>query len=354
MTITSFFVRCLIPSAVASLFFSLTGASAPEAGYHLLHKYALDQGASAHESWSFLQVDEAARLVYVSHDTEFIVANVDTGVVVGRMPGMKQVHDVAILKELGRGFLTDGGSNQVDVFDLKTFKVTGQIPAGEDADGILYDPASKHLFVMNGRTNDITVIDPASQMVIATIPMGGRPEYAVADGKGLVFDNIHGGGDKSEVVVIDSRTNTIKNHWPTAPASPAHPLAMDIQHRRLFIGGRNKTFEIMDADTGKIIQTFPIEEDVESNAYDPGTGLAFCATRAGTIHIFHEDSADKFSVVETVKTEAGAGTMALDPKTHRIFVDAADIGPAPAPTATQTHPSPTPIPGTFHLLEYGP
>ena len=203
---------------------------------------------------------------------------------------------------------------------------------------------------MNGKTNDASVIDPSTDKVVATIPMGGRPEYAVADGKGMIYDNIE---DKNEVVTLDARTDTIKSRWPIAPAEEATAMDMDVKHQRLFVGGRNKLLAIMDAETGQVIQTFPIGAGVDTNIYEPGTGLLFTATREGTLHIFHEDTPDKFSAVETVKTEFGARNAALDPKTHRIFVDTADFGPAPEPTAEQPHPQPMPVSGTFRLLVYG-
>jgi YVTN family beta-propeller protein len=203
---------------------------------------------------------------------------------------------------------------------------------------------------MNGKSNDASVIDPATAAVVATIPMGGRPEYAVADGKGMIYDNIE---DKDEVVALDSRANIVKARWPIAPSGGATAMDMDVQHRLLFVGGRNKLLAIMDAGSGKVLQTFPIGDGVDTNIYEPETGLLFTATREGTLHIFHEDSPDKFSVVETVKTEFGARNMALDPKTHRLFIDTADFAPPAAPTTEQPKPQPTPVSGTFRLLVYG-
>jgi len=202
---------------------------------------------------------------------------------------------------------------------------------------------------MNGKSNDASVVDLSSLAVIATIPMGGHPEYAVADGKGMIYDNIE---DKNEVVALDSRTNSVKAHWPIAPAEEATAMDMDVQHRRLFIGGRNKVLAIMDADNGKVVQTFPIGSGVDTNIYEAETGLLFTPTREGTLHIFHEDSPDKFSVIETVATEFGARNMALDPRTHKLFIDTADFTPAPALTAEQPKPQPTPVSGTFRLLVY--
>jgi YVTN family beta-propeller protein len=278
------------------------------------------------------------------------VVDADSGAVVGSIPDLKRVHGIALVTDLGRGFISDGGADEVVVFDLKTLKASGHIKTGGNPDCIIYDPASKHVFTMNGKSNDSSVIDPSTATVVATIPMGGRPEYAVADGKGMIYDNIE---DKNEVVVLDSRANTVKARWPIAPAEEATAMDMDVQHRRLFIGGRNKIFAVMEADTGKVIQTFPIGAGVDTNIYESQTGFVFTAAREGTLHVFHEDTPDKFSVVETVKTEFGARNMALDPKTHRLFIDTADFGPAPAPTAEQPQPQRVPLPGTFRLLVYG-
>ena len=263
---------------------------------------------------------------------------------------MKRVHGIALVPKLGRGFISDGGADEAVVFDLKTLNVTGHIKTGGNPDCIIYDLASKHVFALNGKTNDSSVIDPATATVVATIPMGGRPEYAVADGKGTIYDNIE---DKNEVVALDSRTNTVKSRWPIAPAEEATAIDLDVKHGRLFIGGRNKILAIMDVKSGKVVQSFPIGAGVDTNIYEPATGLLFIATREGTLHIFHEDSPDKFSVVETVKTEFGARNMALDPKTHRLFIDTADFGLPPAPTAEQPNPQPAPVSGTFRLLVYG-
>jgi YVTN family beta-propeller protein len=315
----------------------------------LLKKYDLGAAPGGKEYWDYITFDPAARHLYISHNTEVKIVDADSGAVVGSIPDLKRVHGIALVSDLGRGFISDGGADEVLVFDIKTLKVSNHIKTGGNPDCIIYDPASKHVFAMNGKTNDASVIDPSSLTVIATIPMGGRPEYAVADGEGMIYDNIE---DKNEVVALDSRANTVKARWPIAPAEEATAMDMDVQHRRLFIGGRNKVLAIMDADTGKVVQTFPIGSGVDTNLYEPATGLLFTATREGTLHIFHEDSSDKFSVVETVKTEFGARNMALDPKTHKLFIDTADFTPAPAPTAEQPKPQPTPVSGTFRLLVY--
>jgi YVTN family beta-propeller protein len=322
----------------------------PDGGYHLLKKYDLGAAPGGKEYWDYITFDPATRRLYVSHNTEVKVVNADTGAIIGSISDLKRVHGIALVSELGRGFLSDGGADEAVVFDMKTLKVTGHIKTGGNPDCIIYDPTSKHIFTMNGKTNDASVIDPATTTVVATIPIGGRPEYAVADGHGTIYDNVE---DKSEVVAIDSMANTVKTQWPIAPAEGATAIDLDVKHHRLFIGGRNKVQAIMNVENGKIIHTFPIGAGVDTNIFDPETGTLFVAVREGILHVFHEDTPDQFSVVESVKTEFGARNMAFDPKTHQLFSDTADFAPAPEPTADQPHPQPTPVSGTFRLLVYG-
>jgi DNA-binding beta-propeller fold protein YncE len=328
---------------------AFTLALAATGGYHLLHKYPLGAAeGSTREYFDYITVDSAARRVYLSHGTEIKVIDADNGSLIGNITGLKQDHGVAIASEFGRGFITDGAQGKVIFFDLKTLRVTGEAKADADADCVIYDPASKHVFAMNGDPNSSTVIDAMSGSVVGTIKLGGAPEFAVADGKGIVFVNME---DKNEVIAIDSRALTIKSRWPVAPAGRPTALAMDIQHRRLFSAGRNpQLLVVMDADSGKVIQSFPISAGVDAAAYEPETGMIFASTREGMIHVFHEDSPEKFSEVETVKTEFGAKTMGLDTKTHNLFVDTADFG-APA-TSAPGRPGAA-IPGTFRVLVYG-
>ena len=328
----------------------LAVAGRPDGGYHLLKKYDLGAAPGGKEYWDYITFDASTRRLYISHNTEVKVVDADSGAIVGSIPDLKRVHGIVVMDDLGRGFISDGGADEVVVFDLKTLKPTGHIKTGGNPDCIIYDPASKHIFTMNGKTNDASVIDPSSLAVVATIPIGGRPEYAVPDGHGTIYDNVE---DKNEVVVIDSMTNTVKSHWPIAPAEEATAIDLDAQHHRLFVGGRNKLLAIMNVDSGKVVQTFPIGAGVDTNIFEPSTGLLFVAAREGTLHVFQEDSPDNFSVVETVKTEFGARNMALDPKTHQLYIDTGDFTPAAAPTTEQPHPQPTPVSGTFRLLVYG-
>lgn len=329
---------------------ALTASGAPAGNYHLLHKYSFGAAPGGQEYFDYITLDAASRRVYLSHGTEVLVVDADTGALVGKVSGLKLCHGVALVSALNRGFITDGAQGKIISFDLKSLKVIGEVNAVNDADGILYDPASKHVFSFNGDSHSSTVVDPANGNVVGTIVLPGAPEFAVADGRGTIYNNLE---DKNEVVVIDSRSLTIKSRWPVSPAGGPTAMAADLEHRRLFVSGRHpQMLVIMDADNGKVIQSFPISAGADASRYDPKSGRIFVSTREGWIHIFHEDSPDRFRAAEKVKTEFGAKTMDFDPKTDRIFVDTAEFGAAPAPTKERPHPRPAPIPGTFHLLVY--
>jgi DNA-binding beta-propeller fold protein YncE len=345
-------LRRLRPITVGVYLFLLGAFAMAAGGYHLLKKYPLGAAeGSTREYFDYITVDSSARRVYLSHGTEIKVIDADNGSLVGDITGLKQDHGVALAHEFGRGFISDGAAGKVIMFDLKTLKVSGEVKADSDADCVVYDPASKRVFVMEGDPHSATVIDAKSGTVVKTIDLGGGPEFAVADGKGTVYANIE---DKNEVVAIDSSTLAIKSRWPVAPAGGPTALAIDQQHRRLFSAGRNpQMLVVMDADNGRVIQSFPISAGVDASAYDPATGMVFASTREGMIHVFHEDSPDKFSEVETVKTEFGAKTMGLDTTTHNLFVDTADFAPPTAPTADHPRPQRAAVPGTFHVLVYG-
>jgi len=336
---------------VAALLAGALVVAFPQGGYHLLKKIPLSAAPGGGEYFDYITFDPSTRRVYVSHGTEFQVLNADTGTVVGTITGLKRCHGIALVNDLGKGFITDGDAATVMIVDLKTFKITGQVKAAPDADAIIYDPASQRVFCFNGDSHSSTVIDPKNGTVVGTIELGGVPENAVADGKGTVYNNNE---EKNDVVVIDSRTLAIKARWPVAPAGGPTAIAMDRDHHRIFCAGRNpQMLVVMNADNGKVIQSFPISAGVDAAVYEPETGLVFCSTREGMIHIFHEDTPDKFTVVETVKTEYGAKTMALDPKTHNLYLSTSDFGAPPAPTPQRPHPTPAPVPGTFRLLIYG-
>jgi DNA-binding beta-propeller fold protein YncE len=334
--------------------FALPGvalASPPGPGYHLIQKIPLGAAPGGGEYFDYVTVDSAARRVYLSHGAEVKVLDADNFSIVGTISGLKRCHGVVVLPELGKGFITDGDAATVAVFDLKTLKITGEIKSSPDTDSITYDPASKLVFTFNGDSKNSTVIDPVKETVVKVIDMGGAVEQPVADGKGAIYDNNE---EKNDVAVIDTHSLTVKARWPLAPAGTPVAIEMDREHRRLFSSGRNPQFlVVMNADNGKIVQSLPISSGVDANVFDAETGLLFVSTRVGKLHVFHENSPDKLTEAETVKTEFGAKTMGLDPKTHRLFLTTADFGPAPAPTKKNPHPERKPIPGTFRALVYG-
>jgi DNA-binding beta-propeller fold protein YncE len=347
------FLRALFALLCSLLFAFLVFGAEQLGGYHLLKKIPMANAAKGaeREYFDYITVDAAARRVYLSHGTEVLVVNADSYSVIGAIPGLKLAHGTVLLKELGKGFISDGGSDQVVIFDLESLKTVGNIKTGGNPDCIMYDSTSKHIFTFNGRTKDSSVIDPATAVVIATVPMGGRAEFAAADGNGTIYDNIE---DTHEVVLLDSHALKVKARWPLAPGTTPTAMAMDLKHRRLFIGGRNKTLTIMDADSGTILQTLPITTGVDANIYDSDSGLLYVSTREA-IHIFHEDTLNKLTEIQTVKTDFGAKTMGLDTNTHRLLLDTADFGPPPPATQAEPHPESerVPTPGTFRLLVYG-
>jgi YVTN family beta-propeller protein len=295
---------------------TMAALAAPPSGYHIIKKVPIP-GAGG---WDYVTVDDAARRVYVSHATQVEVLNADTFELVGTIPNTPGVHGIAIASEFGRGFITAGKSDSVITFDLKTLKTLGEVKVGKKPDAIMYDPATKHVFAMNGDSDSATVINAADGTVVGTIDLGGGPEFAVADGKGNVYINLE---DKAETVHIDSNTLKVLHHWPLAPGKTATALAFDPQTRRLFAGCRGgQLMVVLDADTGRVITTAPIGERVDAAAYDPTQKLVFQSTGGGTIAVFHQDSADKYTLLENVVTNPGSKTMGLDLKTHRLFVPA--------------------------------
>ncbi len=314
--------------------------------YHLLTKKVL----GGEGFWDYLACDSVARRVYISRGTHVMVVDADSYEVVGDIPNTEGVHGIALAPEFARGFISDGRPNTVTIFDLKTLKTLGTAPTGEGPDAIIYDPASKRVFTFNGHGGNSTAIDAATGKVAGTVPLDGRPEFAAADGKGHIYNNLE---DKSMVVEIDSQKLTVTKRWPLAPCEEPSGMAMDTANRRLFIGCHNKMMAVVDADSGHVLATPPIGQGVDANAFDPGTGLAYSSNGDGTLTVVHEDSPDKFSVVENVQTQHGARTMALDTKTHRVYLVTAEFGPPPPATAEHPRPRPSMVPGTFTLLVFG-
>jgi DNA-binding beta-propeller fold protein YncE len=314
-------------------------------GYHLEKKVAL----GGEGFWDYLEVDPATHRVFISRGTHVMVVDPKDGKVVGDIPDTDGVHGIALAPEFNRGFTSDGRSALVTIFDLKTLKTIGTAATEQGPDAIIYDPGSKRVFTMNGRAGSATAIDAESGKVAGSIPLGGRPEFAAADGKGHVFANLE---DKSELVELDSKELKLLNTWPLAPCESPSGLAIDAEHERLVVGCHNKLMAFVDGATGKVVGSVPIGQGVDANRFDPGTGFAFASCGDGTITVAHEDSPDKFTLVDTIQTQRGARTMALDYANHDVFTVTAEFGPPPAPTADNPRPRPSMVPNSFTLLMF--
>ena len=314
--------------------------------YHVIRKIPL----GGEGFWDYLTADSAGRRLYVSHGTHVVVVDLDTDKVVGDIPDTQGVHGIAVADDLGRGFVSDGRTNNVTIFDLKTLKEIGRVDTGTNPDCIQYDPATKRVFAFNGRSGSATVIDAASGKVLSTIPLGGKPEFAQPDGAGHIYDNLE---DKSEVVEIDSREMKVLNTWPLAPCESPSGMAIDAAHHHLFIGCHNGMMAVVDTTSGKVLATPPIGHGVDGNGFDPDPGYGFSSNGDGTLTVVGETAPGKFDVVETVTTQRGARTMTVDTKTHNIYVPTAEFGPAPAPTADNPRPRPTIVKDSFTLLVVG-
>jgi DNA-binding beta-propeller fold protein YncE len=337
---------------LAGIFVNRSEAKKPgdgkSSGFHVMktNKLGGDGG------WDYIIVDGAARRLYISRSTRVMVIDTDSGSSVGEISPTKGVHGIALAPDLGRGFTSNGADNTATIFDLKTLKVIGTAKTGNTPDAIIYDPASHRAFTFNGRSNDATAIDGKTGEVAGTIPLGGRPEFAAADGKGNVFVNIE---DKNEVVAIDSKKLTVKSRWPLAPGEEPTGMAIDTKNHRLFIGcGGNEKMIVMDSENGKVVADLPIGKGCDATGFDPATGTAFSSNgQDGTLTVIHEDSPDKFTVVENATTQRGARTMAVDTKTHHVFLVTAEFTPPPAATTENPRPRPGMVPGSFTVLEVG-
>jgi DNA-binding beta-propeller fold protein YncE len=307
----------VLPCLILLMAFSASAFA--DGGYHIIKKIPI----AGQGGWDYLIVDEAARRLYVSHGTQVEVVDVDSGTAVGKIPNTLGVHGIALAPELGRGFVSDGQTSTVTIFDLKSLQTIGQAPTGKKPDGIIYDSATSQVFAFNGGSNSATVISAADGKVAGTVDLGGGPEFAAADGKGYVFDNLE---DESQIVEINSRKLAVEQRWPVAPCQSPSSMAMDIPNRRIFIGCRSKVMAVVDADSGKVITTAPIGDHVDATAFDADSRLIFNSNGEGTITVIHQDTPDKYSVVETVKTIPRAKTMALDRKTHQLFLSTAEGG----------------------------
>jgi len=335
-------VTAALGVAVFTGAFLLAASAAPGAsGYKVIKTVPI----SGEGGWDYIYVDSDARRVYVSHATQVVVLDADSYEVVGSIPDTQGVHGIAIASDLGRGFTSNGRSNDVTIFDLKTLKTIGTVKTDANPDAIVYDSVSKRVFTFNGRGKNTTAINASDGTVAGTLALGGKPEFAVADGKGSIFVNNE---DSSELIQIDSQKIAETRRWPLAPCKSPSGLAMDRKNRRLFAVCDEKVMAVVNADTGKVVATPTIGEGVDASAFEPATQLVFASNGEGTLTVVHEDSPDKFTVLENVPTKRSARTMGLDLKTHNIFLPAADFDP-PAPGERRGKMKP----GSFVLLVLG-
>ena len=315
-------------------------------GYHLINKIAV----GGEGGWDYLAADPDAHRLYVSHATKVVVIDTSTDKVVGEIPDTNGVHGIAFAEKLGKGFISNGRDDSVTVFDLKTLKTLANVKVGKNPDCILFDPATDRVFAFDRGSSTATAIDVSDNKVLGKIDLGGHPEFAASDGKGMVFVNLD---DKSQVVAIDSKKLEAKAHWPIAPGEDPSGMAIDRKTSRLFIVCGNKKMVVMDATTGKVVGDVATGDGTDAAGFDPDAKLAFSSNGEGTLTVVREDGKDKFSVVENVTTQRGARTMAVDTRTHKVYLATAEFGTPPAPTAERPRPRAPIVPNSFVILVFG-
>ncbi|MEO6391245.1 MAG: YncE family protein [Pyrinomonadaceae bacterium] len=319
---------------------------APASGYHLVDtiKVGGDGG------WDILTADSEGHRLYVSHSTKVEVIDTAKDKVVGEILNTNGVHGIAVARKYGRGFTSNGRDDSVTVFDLKTLKTIGTVKVGKNPDCIIYDPFSARILAFNRGGSSVTAINAADSTVAGTLDLPGHPEFAESDEAGKIFVNLD---DKSEVISFDAKTLRLGTPWPVAPGEDPSGLAIDRKNHRLFMVCGNKMLIVMDSDTGKVLADFPTGDGTDGAVFDPKTRFAFSSNGEGTLTIVREEAKDKFSFAENITTQRGARTIALDNKTHRVYLPTAQFGPPPPPTADRPNPRPTILPNTFVILVYG-
>jgi YVTN family beta-propeller protein len=302
--------------------------------------------------WDILTIDPTTNRLYLSHSTKVLVVDLAKSVVIGEIGNTPGVHAFVAVPELQRGFSSNGKEDKSSVVDLATLKTTSKIDTGSNPDAVVYEPRHGEVYVFNHTGNSVTVINSKTATVSATIPLGGVPEFAAVDqATGRVYCNIE---DKSEVAVIDADKHEVVARWSLAPGEGPSGIALDSAHHRLFSGCHNKTMVMLDTENGKVVASVPIGAGVDGCAFDDSTQLAFASCGNGTTTIAREEAPDKLTILQTLKTERGARTMALDPKTHRIYLPTAQFQPPPSPSPGMSPARPSVVPNTFKLLVYGP
>ena len=320
----------------------------PTNAYRVLHKIPVPGDGG----YDYVYLDENAHRLYVAHSTEVAVIDTTSQSGIGVIAGLAGAHGINVVPGIGKGFITSGKSSLVTVFDPKTLKTTGEIRStGKSPDALTYDPASRQLFVFNHASGEATVIDPATNKITATLKVGGALEVGRADGRGNVWVNVE---DRSEIVRIDSNKMVVAGRYPLAPCEEPTGMALDTKHGRLFVGCGNKMMAVVDARSGKIVTTLAIGPGVDGTEFDATTGDVFNACgKDGTLSIIHQDSADKYHLVQNVSTQLGARTLAVDTSSHRVFLATAQFGDKPVASEANPKPRAPILPGTFVVLVVG-
>jgi DNA-binding beta-propeller fold protein YncE len=347
--------RTLIGLFASILGMVATPSIAASSGYHLIRQMPLGDITG----WDALTIDPQSRQLYLSNNSGIIVINIDSFLRVGTVPqapalaDVGRVHAVAIAHELGRGFISLDSPGSVESFDLKTLAPLATTATDRGTDAIVFDPFSKRVFTGTGKyrgVHEVTAIDAASGRRLANLALPGNPAAAVIDGIGHVYINI---ASRGELGRIDSSTLKLTARWPLAPCRQPSGLAIDVEHRRLFAGCGNQIMAMIDSDSGRVVATVPTGEDTDTVAFDPGTGYAFCSNGEGTFTVAHEDSPDKLTLVENVRTYPGARSLTLDAQSHHVFLMAAQLAAAPKRSVDDPHRHPSVVAGTAQLLVYG-
>jgi len=331
------------------LLFSVFAASSLSAQtYEITHTY----NVGGEGGWDYVIPDAPNHRLFVARQNRVSVIDMNTGRLIAEIPGINGAHGTALVSDIGRGFATSGNDSSIMMFDAKSYKTLLKIRAAEDADAIIYDPASKHVFSFNGDANTSTVVDPRRGTVVANVALDGKPEYGQSSRDGKVYVNLV---DKSQIVEIDTRTNSVSRRWSTAPCNNPVSMAIDIAHQRLFSGCRSGVMAISDYAKGVVVATVPIGQGVDGAGWDAGRRDAFASNADGTLTVVHQDSPNKYHVVENVQTGERARNMGIDPRTHRIYLASAKFGEVPAEsTATNPRRRPPMIPGTFTIIVVEP
>jgi YVTN family beta-propeller protein len=318
-------------------------AAADDSSYFVAARLAV----AGDGGWDYPSIDPNTHLLYLSRADHVIVVDTVSGKSVGEIPETAGVHGIALAPDLNRGFISCGKANIVKVFDLKNRTVLASVGTGDGPDAILYEPRTKRVFAFNGRGRSATVIDAKTNAVVATIPLAGKPEFARADGRGDVFVNIE---DTAELGMIDARSAVLKSRWPLPKCEAPSGLALDSAHHRSFSTCANQMLAVLNVDSGQLVASVPIGKGVDGGEFDPVTQNMFSANGEGSITVVHEVSPDRYTVGQTLSTQRGARTVALDLATHRLYLPTAEMSPAPPNSEENAHPRPTPVPGTFVVL----